>query len=287
MQQLTARFVAFAASLIFAAFMAGGCLLSASEGAAEPTAIPQLLPSLTPTPTETHTPGPTPEPQVIVVTNTPDPNELAQLTAIAQLSESTLDPLIAEVTLTVAAATGIPLTQTAQAEIDFQLPTLTPTLDPTFAAVPTFTPTFQTGGAGDCVHIVAAGQNLFRIGLQYNMSYITLANYNGIANPNLIRVGQEIRIPNCGAGQPPPGTIPSTEAGTGTGTTESGAFPGTGTGSGTSSTGSTCGPTIVVEQYDTLFAISLRCNVLIRDIQALNGIVNPDLIYFNSTLRLQ
>ncbi|MBK9123222.1 MAG: LysM peptidoglycan-binding domain-containing protein [Chloroflexi bacterium] len=283
MQQLSARLVAFAASLIFAALMAGGCLLSASEGAAEPTAIPQLLPSLTPTPTETHTPGPTPEPEFIVVTNTPDPNELAQLTAIAQVVEATIDPIILEVTLTVAAATGIPLTQTAQAEIDFQLPTLSPTLDPTFAVFPTFTPTFQTGGTGDCVHIVAAGQNLFRIGLQYNMSYITLANYNGIANPALIRVGQEIRIPNCGVGQPAPGTVPST----GTGSTESGSFPGTGTGSGVGTTGSTCGPSIVVEQYDTLFAISLRCNVLIRDIQSLNGIVNPDLIYFNSTLRLQ
>lgn len=283
MQQLSARRVAFVASLVFAALMAGGCLLSASEGAAEPTAIPQLLPSLTPTPTETHTPGPTPEPQVIVVTNTPDPNELAQLTMIAQVVEATIDPIILDVTLTVAAATGIPLTQTAEAGINFQLPTLTPTFDPTLSVFPTFTPTVQTGGAGDCVHIVAAGQNLFRIGLQYNMSYITLANYNGIANPALIRVGQEIRIPNCGAGQPAPGSVPSS----GGGSTESGALPGTGAGSGFGTTGSTCGPSIVVEQNDTLFAISLRCNVLIRDIQSLNGITNPDLIYFNTTLRLQ
>ncbi|NOG50331.1 MAG: hypothetical protein HND48_13560 [Chloroflexi bacterium] len=94
------------------------------------------MPSLTPTPTETHTPGPTPEPQVIVVTNTPDPNELAQLTMIAQVVEATIDPIILDVTLTVAAATGIPLTQTAEAGINFQLPTLTPTFDPTLSVFP-------------------------------------------------------------------------------------------------------------------------------------------------------
>ena len=44
---------------------------------------------------------------------------------------------------------------------------------------------------------------------------------------------------------------------------------------------------MVVDQGDTLFAISLRCNVLIRTIMSLNGISNPDLIYFNQTLRLQ
>jgi LysM repeat protein len=43
--------------------------------------------------------------------------------------------------------------------------------------------------------VVQPGDNLFRIALRYNMSYITLARYNNIANPSSIYVGQVIRIP--------------------------------------------------------------------------------------------
>lgn len=45
------------------------------------------------------------------------------------------------------------------------------------------------------VHIVQAGENLFRIGLQYGFTVQELADYNGIANPNTLEIGQEIRIP--------------------------------------------------------------------------------------------
>ncbi|KPK08966.1 MAG: hypothetical protein AMJ56_11135 [Anaerolineae bacterium SG8_19] len=48
---------------------------------------------------------------------------------------------------------------------------------------------------GEQVHVVQSGNNLFRIGLQYGCSYQELAAYNDIANPGLIIVGQEIRIP--------------------------------------------------------------------------------------------
>lgn len=44
-------------------------------------------------------------------------------------------------------------------------------------------------------HVVQAGENLFRIGLQYGFSVDELAAYNGIANPNVLDVGQVIKIP--------------------------------------------------------------------------------------------
>lgn len=44
-------------------------------------------------------------------------------------------------------------------------------------------------------HIVRPGENLFRIGLRYGVSYTTLAAYNGIADPAQIYVGQCIVIP--------------------------------------------------------------------------------------------
>lgn len=45
------------------------------------------------------------------------------------------------------------------------------------------------------IHVVQAGENLFRIGLQYGFSVDELAAYNNIANPNSLDVGQQIKIP--------------------------------------------------------------------------------------------
>jgi LysM repeat protein len=44
-------------------------------------------------------------------------------------------------------------------------------------------------------HVVAAGENLFRISLRYNVTLDALMRANGIVNPNLIYVGQVLRIP--------------------------------------------------------------------------------------------
>ena len=44
-------------------------------------------------------------------------------------------------------------------------------------------------------HVVQAGENLFRIGLQYGFTVDELAAYNNIANPNVLDVGQVIKIP--------------------------------------------------------------------------------------------
>lgn len=48
---------------------------------------------------------------------------------------------------------------------------------------------------GAQIHTVAAGENLFRIALKYGMTYPQLAAANGIVNPNLIYVGQQLVIP--------------------------------------------------------------------------------------------
>ncbi len=48
---------------------------------------------------------------------------------------------------------------------------------------------------GERTHIVKAGENLFRIGLAYGFTVEELADYNNIADPTRIEVGQEILIP--------------------------------------------------------------------------------------------
>ncbi len=49
----------------------------------------------------------------------------------------------------------------------------------------------------DQVHIVQSGDNLYRIGLLYGCTHQEIANHNKMANPDVLEVGQEIRIPTC------------------------------------------------------------------------------------------
>ena len=52
----------------------------------------------------------------------------------------------------------------------------------------------ETGGSY-IVYTVVAGDTLSKIATKYNTTYQELASYNGISNPNLIFVGQKIKIP--------------------------------------------------------------------------------------------
>ncbi len=61
--------------------------------------------------------------------------------------------------------------------------------------VPGAAPAEETTGTGERIHVVRAGENLFRISLAYNMSFETVAAYNSIPWPYTIHVGQEIKIP--------------------------------------------------------------------------------------------
>lgn len=48
---------------------------------------------------------------------------------------------------------------------------------------------------GEAVYTVKAGDTLSAIAAKYGTTYQALAAYNGIANPNVIRIGQKIKIP--------------------------------------------------------------------------------------------
>ncbi len=54
--------------------------------------------------------------------------------------------------------------------------------------------------ATGCTYLVHYGDNLFRIGLRYGVSYNYLASLNGIPNPNLIYAGSVIAVPCGGRG---------------------------------------------------------------------------------------
>lgn len=114
----------------------------------------------------------------------------------------------------------------------------------------------ETAAATPTSHVVQPGENLYRIGLQYGVSWVTLAQANGITNPNRITVGQELQIPGA---QPPTSTptpSPTTEL------------------------------IYTVRPGDNLFKIGLTYGVTWDQIAEANGLVNPNQIYVGQELKI-
>ncbi|MFQ3646232.1 MAG: LysM peptidoglycan-binding domain-containing protein [Anaerolinea sp.] len=144
-----------------------------------------------------------------------------------------------------------------------------------FFPSPTPTP-FDLGRPAVCIHIVQPGENLFRLSLRYGVSVNDLAVANGISNIQLIRVNQQITIPGCGTTGvfPPPTPLPAGTGGIG--------------GPGDTVTGQSvaiCNQHLV-QQYETLFQISLRYGVSMQSIINANNITNPNIIIMATTLQI-
>lgn len=77
----------------------------------------------------------------------------------------------------------------------------------------TATATTPPPPANERRHVVGQGENLFRIALQYGTTVQAIVELNGLANPNVIYVGQELRIPPATQpGQTPPPAAATTPA---------------------------------------------------------------------------
>ena len=57
-----------------------------------------------------------------------------------------------------------------------------------------------TSSSGEKIYIVKSGDSLSGIAAKYGTTYQILAKYNNISNPNVIRVGQKIKIPSTTSG---------------------------------------------------------------------------------------
>jgi LysM repeat protein len=137
-------------------------------------------------------------------------------------------------------------------------------------AVPFASVEAQSGG-GQQTYVVKAGDNLFRISLRFGVPLATLAAVNNISNPNIIYVGQVLVIP--AGGQPQPTVAPTAT------TRPGGATPTPPPGGGTT--------TYVVRAGDSLAKIARTFNTTVQALVALNGIVNPNLIFVGQVLRIQ
>ncbi len=105
---------------------------------------------------------------------------------------------------------------------------------------------------GQTVHVVQAGETLFRIAQTYGVTVDDLVAANNLPNRNVIHVGQRLIIPTAGAApvSPPP--------------TRSSSY--------------------VVQPGDTLSLIARRFSTSVEAIVQANGIVNPNVIHVGQTL---
>lgn len=130
-----------------------------------------------------------------------------------------------------------------------------------------------TGGQGGLVngiYTVQPGDNLFRVGLRFNVTVDTLAQCNGILNPNTVYVGQPLRIP--GAGAACVGYVPGTGG-------PAPAQPVYGTG------GSYTNYVVhLVQPGENIFRIGLRYNVTWDRIARANGLYNPNIVFVGQRL---
>jgi LysM repeat protein len=62
------------------------------------------------------------------------------------------------------------------------------------------------GGKPDVIHVVTRGETLTRIASTYGTTGRLLAEANGLTNPDLIRIGQEITIPGASSSTPVQGS---------------------------------------------------------------------------------
>lgn len=62
--------------------------------------------------------------------------------------------------------------------------------------IPVLTSTASAPAAAPRTYTVLAGETLFSIARKLGVSSTALAELNGISNPNLIRAGQVLKLPN-------------------------------------------------------------------------------------------
>jgi LysM repeat protein len=121
---------------------------------------------------------------------------------------------------------------------------------------------------GNVVHVVAPGENLFRISLRYNVAMSAIATANGLSNLNLIFVGQELKIPGTTGGTTPPATGDDDDDTT------------------TPPTTGTDMQEYTVVAGDSLGKIASKFGTTYQAIASANGIANPNLIYPGQKLKI-
>ncbi len=133
-----------------------------------------------------------------------------------------------------------------------------------FAPVPMLPPPGVTaepyaGGIDAQVYTVQKGDTLSTIASMYGTSWKKLAEFNGLSDPNKLRVGQELRIPSSlGAPAARPSAAPSSKKAPTTPIKQGGSY--------------------VIQKGDSLSRIAVRSGVSIAELKAANNLTSDRII---------
>ncbi len=109
-------------------------------------------------------------------------------------------------------------------------------------------------GAATSIYTVQAGDTLGKIAARYGTTVAALLQLNGLTNPDILAIGQKLKVPGTGGAAPASASTPK---------------PATG-GQARS---------YVVQKGDTLLSIARRYGLTVKQLQAANNITNPDKIF--------
>jgi LysM repeat protein len=115
-----------------------------------------------------------------------------------------------------------------------------------------------------CVHMVVRGDRLFQIAWKYHTTVAELMELNHIANPNVLIVGQRLKVPCLGPEPPQPPKPPEPPK--------------------PPRPPAECASYHVVMRGDTLYALAKEFNTTVGALVELNRIANPNLIYVGQKL---
>lgn len=230
--------------LIVSLFLAG-CVRPVPEG--EATAVPAEPDTSDPNVGGGTSLDPTPAPEIDEPTTPTETVPASEIEGTSETGYPATEEIVEEETAVVAEQ---PAEETAEE-------TASETTEQAVAEAET---TNETTTSAECPkdHVVQPGENLFRIGLQYSLSWVTLAQYNSITNPNNITVGQTIKIPCEGTTPPPVQPTPPPDNVT----------------------------YYTVQSGDNLFQIGLKFGVSWVEIAEANGLVNPNQVYAGQVLKI-
>jgi LysM repeat protein len=246
------------------------------QSIASPTAIATIAP--TEIEAENSPTSPTSDP-LITPSKTDSPEDIVPPTDSISVSPTLGIPPTNNVTIPT--ATPIALTpEAAPPQVD--LPTVNPpTATATLDIIPPTSTNVADGPQADdeCVHVVVAGDTLFRIAINNGVSVEAVQQLNSLESDG-IQIGQLIRIPECVPGQADEPTVVPSEISTTSGIQVT---PTSSVGGSTIATVEpvnnlpTAGQQIhVVVSGETLGGIANRYNTSIAAIIDLNGLSNPD-----------
>jgi LysM repeat protein len=133
------------------------------------------------------------------------------------------------------------------------------------------------GKVPGAVHVVQWGENLASIAYRYGTTVEALAQANGLTDPNLVYIGQQLVVPTA-AGMPAGGTPPG-------GKTPSGKPPTVPSGPQAVSPAPGAS-TYTVRFGDTLTSIAFRFGTTVKDLMRANGLSNGT-IYIGQQLKIR